>query len=123
MLTVVHVDFCIDDNGEQHHTSRYELMNREPSQARLVARRGQPFVIDVSLSRNYDPAIDGISIFFTVDGVERPMYGHGTLVAAPVLHPGERSDGSWQTVIEAYAENSLRIKVHTPPLSTSKLQK
>lgn len=111
MLTIVHVDYCIDDNGDDHRTSRYELMNRGRRDARLVVRRGQAFVIDLQLSRNYDPAIDGMSIVFTLDGVQRPQYGHGTLVASPVLHPGEVSDGEWQTIVQAYAENSLRIKV------------
>ena len=87
-------------------------MNREENgQARLIVRRGQSFVVDLSLSRNYDPAIDGMSIVFTVEDVKRPQYGHHTLVASPVLHPGEISEGSWQTVVEAYAENSIRIKV------------
>lgn len=107
----MHVDYCIDDNGEAHHTSRYELMNRGANQARLVVRRGQAFHLDINLSRNYDPAIDGMSIVFTLDGIKRPIYGHNTLIASPVLHPGEVSDGAWQTVVEAYAENSLRIKV------------
>lgn len=111
VLAIVHVDYCLDDNGDQHRTSRYELMTREVSEARLVVRRGQPFVLDLHLSRNYDPAIDGISIIFTLEGVKKPQHGHGTLVAAPLLHPGEVSDGSWQTVVEAFAENSLRIKV------------
>ncbi|XP_031778774.1 annulin isoform X3 [Nasonia vitripennis] len=111
VLTIVHVDYCVDENGDAHRTSRYELMNRDDGGARLVVRRGQPFVVDLALSRNYDPAIDGMSIVFTLDGVKRPQYGHGTLVASPVLHPGELSEGSWQSVVEAYAENSLRIKV------------
>lgn len=111
VLTIVHADFRVEDNGDSHRTSRYELMNRTEGRARLVARRGQAFVVDLQLSRNYDPAIDGMSIVFTLDGVQRPQYGHGTLVASPVLHPGEVSDGAWQTVVEAYAENSLRIKV------------
>lgn len=105
------MDYCIEDNGEIHRTSRYELMNRPDGRSRLVVRRGQSFVLDVTLSRNYDPATDGISIVFTVDGVQRPQYGHGTLVATPVLHPGDVSDGTWHTVVQAYSESSLRIRV------------
>jgi transglutaminase 1 len=114
VLAIVHVDYCLDDNGDEHRTSRYDLMNRELKEARLVARRGQPFILELHLSRNYDPAIDGISIVFTLEGVKKPQYGHRTLVASALLHPGEVSDGAWQTVIEAYAENSLRIKVCDP---------
>ena len=119
VLTIVHVDYCLDDNGDYHRTSRYELMNREDGKERLVVRRGQSFVLDIALSRNYDPAIDGMSIVFTLDGVQRPQYGHGTLVAAPVLHPGEVSEGAWQTVVEAYAENKLRLKVWCGLMSES----
>ncbi|XP_011505871.1 PREDICTED: annulin isoform X2 [Ceratosolen solmsi marchali] len=111
VLAIVHVDYCLDDNGDEHRTSRYDLMNREQKEARLVVRRGQPFVLDLHLSRNYDPAIDGVSIVFTLEGVKKPQYGQGTLVASAVLHPGEVSDGAWQTVVQAFAENSLRIKV------------
>ncbi|XP_014213359.1 annulin isoform X2 [Copidosoma floridanum] len=111
VLTIVHVDYCVPENAKAHRTARYEVSNRPSGQARLVVRRGQSFLLELTLSRNYDPAIDGMSIVCTLDGVERPQYGHGTLVASPVLHPNEVSDGAWQTVVQAYADNSLRIKV------------
>lgn len=104
------VDPLINENGEAHKTSRYEIMNRSGNKARLVIRRGQEFYLNLMLSRNYDPTIDGISIVFTLDGVERPMYGHGTLVAIPVLDSGEKSEGSWQATVDAAAENAIRIK-------------
>ncbi|CAB0036526.1 unnamed protein product [Trichogramma brassicae] len=111
VLTIVNVDYCLDENGEAHHTGRYDLMTRDDGEARLVVRRGQPFVLEVSLSRSYDPAVDAVSLVFTLEGVKRPQYGHGTLVASPLLLPGEVSDGAWQTVISAYADNSIKIKV------------
>ncbi|KAJ8680712.1 hypothetical protein QAD02_016499 [Eretmocerus hayati] len=112
VLTIVHVDFLVDDNGDAHRTSRYELMNRgDVRLSRLVVRRGQGFIVDLQLSRNYDPNVDALSAVFTVDGVRKPQYGHGTLVAAPIIHPGETSHAAWQCVVHAYAENSLRIKI------------
>lgn len=110
VLTVHNVDPCIEENGENHRTSRYELMTRHDDRARLVVRRGQEFYLHLSLSRDYISSIDGISIVFTLDSIERPQYGHGTLVATAVLNPGEISEAAWQTTIDAKAQNFLRIK-------------
>lgn len=110
VLTIYHVDPCITENGEKHRTYRYELMTCQADRARLVVRRGQEFHLHLSLSRDYDSAIDGISIVFTLDGVEKPQYGHGTLVATALLHPGETSKAAWQATIEAIEPNFLRIK-------------
>lgn len=86
-------------------------MNREHGKSRLIVRRGQGFFLNLILSRNYDADVDGISIVFTLEGVERPLYGHGTLVASPVLHPNEVSEAAWQTVVDSFGENTLRLKV------------
>lgn len=85
-------------------------MTRKDDGARLVVRRGQEFYLHLSLSRDYNSSIDGVSIVFTLDDVQRPQYGHGTLVATALLHPGEVSEAAWQTTIEARGENFLRIK-------------
>lgn len=110
VLTIYHVDPCIEENGEKHRTSRYELMTRQVDGARLVVRRGQEFYLHLSLSRDYDSVIDGISIVFILDGVEKPQYGHGTLIATPLLNPGEISEAAWQTTIDAIEPSFLRIK-------------
>lgn len=85
-------------------------MTRQSDRARLVVRRGQEFYLHLRLSRDYDPYIDGISIVFTLDGIERPQYGHGTLVATALLNPGENSEAAWQTTIAAIEPNFLRIR-------------
>ncbi|XP_011169553.1 annulin isoform X1 [Solenopsis invicta] len=113
VLTIDNVDTCIEENGENHRTSRYELMTRQDDRARLVVRRGQEFYLHLSLSRDYNSSIDGISFVFTVDGIERPQHGHGTLVATALLHPGEISEAAWQTTIDAKGPNFLRIRVVT----------
>lgn len=110
VLTILDVDLCIPENGDRHRTSRYELMTRDDDKKRLVVRRGQEFYLHLTLSRDYDADIDGMSLVFTVDGVEKPQYGHGTLVATPVLYPGEGSEGSWQATIDAIHPNFLRLK-------------
>lgn len=86
-------------------------MTRQDDGARLVVRRGQEFYLHLSLSRDYSPSIDGISIVFTLDDVQRPQHGHGTLVATALLHPGEISEAAWQTTIDAKGPNFLRIRV------------
>lgn len=115
VLTILDVDPCIGENGAKHRTSRYEAMTRRGDGSRLVVRRGQEFYLHLALSRDYDPNTDGISLVFTVDGAERPQYGHGTLVATPVLYPGQRSEASWQAYIDSLHSDFLRLKVRPPP--------
>lgn len=123
VLTILHVDPCIGENGAKHRTSRYEAMSRNGDGSRLVVRRGQEFYLHLALSRDYDPDTDGISLVFTVDGADRPQYGHGTLVATPVLYPGQRSEASWQAYIDSLHSNFLRLKVRRslPSLFVSRL--
>lgn len=112
VLTVISVDPCFKENGLAHRTSRYEIMNRTGSNSRLVVRRGQEFYINLTLSRDYDPTFDGLSVVFTLDGVKKPQYGHGTFVVIPLLNPGDVSpQGSWQATIDSLDTNSIRIKV------------
>ncbi|XP_017792163.1 PREDICTED: annulin isoform X1 [Habropoda laboriosa] len=115
VLTILDVDPCIAENGENHRTSRYDLTTRQDDKSRLVVRRGQEFYLHLTLSRDYEPSIDGMSIVFTLDGVERPQYGHGTLVATPVLYPGEPPEGSWQATIDAIQPNFMRLKIVPAP--------
>ncbi|KAG8299936.1 hypothetical protein J6590_089539 [Homalodisca vitripennis] len=67
VLTVREVDMCLTLNGSDHHTDRYELMTRKVN-PQLVIRRGQPFQLDLVLSRAYNPATDAISFVFTLSG-------------------------------------------------------
>lgn len=67
ILIIRGINSCIKENGFLHHTSRYELMNRE-IEPELVVRRGHPFALDIQLSRPYKEEKDGISFIFTVDG-------------------------------------------------------
>ena len=86
-------------------------MNRGDGKSRLVVRRGQEFFLNLSLSRDYDPSYDGLSVVFTLDGIKKPQYGHGTFVVIPLLNPGDVSEGSWQATLESIETNFIRIKV------------
>ncbi|XP_046608601.1 annulin isoform X1 [Neodiprion virginianus] len=111
ILTVVNVDQCVLKNAEAHRTSRFELSRRKNDTARLIIRRGEPFYIKLILSRAYNPNTDAISLVFTLDGVEKPQYGHGTLVAAPVLKTESDSEGPWHAVEDYFDGNTLKLKI------------
>lgn len=67
ILIIRQINPCIEINGVLHRTSKYEVMRRE-IEPELVVRRGQQFVLELLLSRPYDPEKDGISFIFRVDG-------------------------------------------------------
>lgn len=67
ILIIRHIDPCISTNGPTHNTSNFELMNRQ-IEPQLVVRRGQPFQLNLTLSRPYNEQTDGISFIFTVEG-------------------------------------------------------
>lgn len=64
------IDILIAENGKDHHTFDYEMMER-PVDANLVVRRGQPFHLLLNLNRKFDPAKDAVSLIFTVAGTRR----------------------------------------------------
>lgn len=67
ILIIREIDPCIEENGINHFTDRYELMRRK-IETKLVVRRGQSFKLILKLSRKYDHEKDGISFIFTADG-------------------------------------------------------
>ncbi|XP_044595670.1 LOW QUALITY PROTEIN: annulin-like [Cotesia glomerata] len=114
MLTILRLDPLTSENGEAHNTSRYEIMNRKEGDSRLVVRRGQEFFLRIFLNRDYDPEIDGVSIVFTLDGIKKPNYGHGTFMVTPLLSPGEESEGAWHATLFAKETQAIVIKVSAP---------
>lgn len=79
ILAIEKVDLCAARNGKTHHTDRFDLMKREIP--KLVVRRGQVFKLQLHCNRPYDLERDAVSLIFTVADVEKPSFGHGTLVA------------------------------------------
>jgi transglutaminase 1 len=51
---------------------------------KLVVRRGQVFKLLLHCNRPYDIERDAISLIFSVADVEKPSFGHGTLIALSV---------------------------------------
>ncbi|CAG9854837.1 unnamed protein product [Phyllotreta striolata] len=113
ILIIRDIDPCIDENGSFHHTSRYELMQREFF-SQLVVRRGQSFQLDITLNRPYDEKRDGISFIFFVDGEDKLSHGNGSLVGVPLLKERHQSL-SWNVVLDKVNGNVITIQVTTSP--------
>ncbi|KAK4880423.1 hypothetical protein RN001_008569 [Aquatica leii] len=113
ILIIRQIDPCLKFNGDAHHTSKYELMNR-PINPELVVRRGQPFYLELTLSRPYNHEKDAISFIFTVTDEDSPSFGQNTLVAVPLLKQFNRHD-PWNATLDSTDGNN--IKVHITPAS------
>lgn len=84
ILSIEKVDLCVARNGKSHHTDRFDLMRREIP--KLVVRRGQPFKLQLHCNRPYNMERDAVSLIFSVADVEKPSFGHGTLIAISLKH-------------------------------------
>lgn len=112
------VNPCLDENGEAHRTSRFELMNRhkmDTGNPVLVVRRGQPFQLKMYCDRPFDEDRDVISFMLAVEPMneERVSHGHGTVVHLP-LDKGDGVDedeSDWKAVLESVEDNALTINI------------
>lgn len=112
-LRVHSLDFCIETNGRDHHTDKYDVMHRNSVATNLVIRRGQPFRLIVSFNRPFDSLRDAISFIFTLRDDDRPNHGHGTLVGTSLkLDPYDLgASHEWSCVIDEKHGNLLEILV------------
>ncbi|KAI4464381.1 protein-glutamine gamma-glutamyltransferase [Holotrichia oblita] len=110
ILIVREIDPCIVENGQAHHTAKYELMTRtiEPQ---LVIRRAQPFKIILTLSRPYKEDMDGISFIFFVEDEQKPSYGQGTLIAIPLLKRVDQKSPGWSAVVDKVDDALLTVQI------------
>lgn len=110
VLAVQGIDFCIDANGENHHTSKFNLMTRNENRC-LVIRRGQPFKLDLLLNRPYDASRDAISFIFYVADVENRGPSDAASAAVPLLEKGSETTGNWSAVYESQVDSHLMVVV------------
>ncbi|XP_068621101.1 annulin-like isoform X2 [Battus philenor] len=110
VLAVQGIDFCIDTNGENHHTSKFNLMSRSVDRC-LVVRRGQAFKLDILLNRPYDANRDAISFIFYVGDVEKRGPSDDTSAAVPLLEKGSETLGSWSAVYEGQVDAHLMVAI------------
>lgn len=65
-LVVDWIDYCLEENGNKHKTSKYACMQNE--KFGLVVRRGQSFSLIIKFNRVYHIINDNISFVFTCEG-------------------------------------------------------
>ncbi|NXC42339.1 TGM4 glutamyltransferase, partial [Penelope pileata] len=102
-LSVTGVDFLKSQNSVQHHTDAYNISSP-------VVRRGQPFLLQLNLSRELRPT-DTLALHFSIG--ERPMEPTGTLMS---LNPRSRRDISgWQINIVKSNGTECLLSVTSAP--------
>ncbi|KAK9730764.1 Transglutaminase family [Popillia japonica] len=110
ILIIREIDACIAENGQAHHTAKYELMTRS-IEPQLVIRRAQPFKIILTLSRPYKEDVDGISFIFFVEDEPKPSYGQGTLIAVPLLKRVDQKLPGWTAVVDKIDDALLTVQI------------
>ncbi|CAG4998459.1 unnamed protein product [Parnassius apollo] len=110
VLAVQGIDFCTETNGENHHTSKFNLMTRSVDRC-LVVRRGQAFKLDILLNRPFDANRDAISFIFYVGDVEQRGPSGDTSAAVPLLEKGSENLGAWSAVYEGQVDSHLMVAV------------
>ncbi|GAB0089081.1 annulin [Sergentomyia squamirostris] len=115
VLTVRHVDLCLDQNGTEHHTKRFELMQRDaiPGQsAQLVVRRGQAFRLKIGCTRPFDRNKDFVSFTFTIHDDNRPGQTHGTALKFSENDLGDAHE--WGAAVQEIHGDILDVLVKAP---------
>lgn len=109
------MDFCLERNGRDHHTDKFEMMHRDGIhglESTLVVRRGQTFKLILSFNRPFN-SNDLISFIFTLADDPKPSNGHGTLIGTTLkLDPfnvGEPSQ--WSCSLDSQHGDVLEILV------------
>lgn len=115
-LKVHSLDFCLEANGREHHTDKYDTMHRSSDTrlaSNLVVRRGQPFRIIISFNRPFDSMRDSISFIFTLRDDDRPNHGHGTLVGTALKYDSYDLGNSyeWSCIIDGKHGDILDILI------------
>ncbi|NXE19498.1 TGM4 glutamyltransferase, partial [Ardeotis kori] len=102
-LKVTGIDFLKSQNCQLHHTDAYNIKN-------LVVRRGQPFQLQVSFSRELKPT-DKLALRFGIG--KQPMKIRGTLMS---LNPRRQQDFSeWQISIVKNSGKECLLSVTSSP--------
>lgn len=128
ILLIKSFDLCIEQNGILHHTDRFDLMQKHSEAvSKLVVRRGQSFKIRLHLDRPYSRITDLISFVFTLDGIDKPSHGHGTLVGTTLKSSSfELGDAKeWGSSVDAINGKVLEILIKpaaTAPIGEWRLE-
>ncbi|NXH11682.1 TGM4 glutamyltransferase, partial [Bucco capensis] len=102
-LKVSGIDFLKSENCPQHHTDAYNIEN-------LVVRRGQPFQLQLSFSRELK-ASDKLALRFGIG--EKPMKTRGTLMS---LNPRREPDlNGWKISVIKNSGKECLLSVTSSP--------
>ncbi|XP_068008914.1 protein-glutamine gamma-glutamyltransferase 4 [Melanerpes formicivorus] len=102
-LKVTGIDFLKSKNCPQHHTDAYNIKN-------LVVRRGMPFQLQISFSRELKPS-DKLALRFGIG--EKPMKNRGTLMS---LKPDREPDFSgWKISTVKKSSKECLLSVTSSP--------
>ncbi|XP_059152311.1 annulin-like [Physella acuta] len=107
---VVEVDLKIPLNAKAHHTQAYDVCKHKIT-PKLVVRRGQEFMIDIQLSRDYDENSDILRFVF--EAGEKPLESKGTHVE--FLLSSDDKSSKWEATLVSKQEKSITVNVTTPP--------
>ncbi|CAL1532742.1 unnamed protein product [Lymnaea stagnalis] len=107
-LTAVSVELNIKDNSELHHTNKYAF---SIAKTKLIVRRGQPFVIDVEFSKDFNEKSDGLKIIFETG--KKPLATKGTSVE--ITPDDEDGTKEWKASIKSKKDKALKVSITAPP--------
>ncbi|GFR69281.1 hemocyte protein-glutamine gamma-glutamyltransferase-like [Elysia marginata] len=102
VLAVKEVDLMVKENGQAHHTDRYEISQPDQRPPQLVIRRGQPFSISIDFTKEYDPEKDDLKLVF--EAGDNPSSVNGTYVE--FILSGEDLPKQWGAKIVSKEMNS-----------------
>lgn len=117
LLTIEKVDLCAARNGKSHRTDRFDVMKREVP--KLVTRRGQPFKLQLHCNRPYNIEKDALSLVFAVFDVEKPSFGHQTLVAVALKNKSTDLGRSFEWGAAVNSINGDVLEILIKPAATA----
>lgn len=117
LLTIEKVDLCIARNGKTHRTDRFDLMKREIP--KLVIRRGQTFKLQLHCNRPYSMDRDALSLVFAVADVDKPSFGHTTLVAVALKNKSTDLGRSYEWGASVNSINGNLLEILIKPAATA----
>lgn len=86
---------------------------------KLVIRRGQPFKLHLHCNRPYDIEKDAISLVLAVSDVEKPSFGHNTLVALALKNKSTDLGRSYEWGASVNAISGEKLEILVKPAATA----
>ncbi|CAH2104455.1 unnamed protein product [Euphydryas editha] len=114
-LKVELTEFYSRDNGKDHHTDQYELVN-DTILPNPVLRRGQNFFFAVRFDRTYDKQQDVIRIVFCLG--PKPSVTKGTRIVLPVNWNTQQGAFQHSRDVTGSARSQDTSTASMPPIST-----